>query len=300
MLGYAIEPFDKIPEAVWALKTSINDYLWKNSNPSDLIEISISTATERTTLYPCKAPRKILGTATSCIVGDVDVKSSAPRGTRVEVTSVAAKITGLRFELRELQEADFKNRELILLPATLDSLGGSEISELERLFMRYTHSYMEKSVSAKIQCGAIFLEIISRLDAYARGLGGISAQDKYISYYAQKAKSIIDMRYAERITLASVATELGITPGYLSSVFKKSLGESFSGALFEKRISEARRLVSESSLSGPEIAERTGLGDDSNLRRRFKQKFGTSIREYRSISREQTLYHEKPTREKCK
>lgn len=300
MLGYAIEKPNTIPEAVWALKTSLNDYSWKNSNSPDMIEISISTVTERTTLYPGKPPRKIHGTAVSCIVGDVEVSSFSPRGARIDVASIAAKIPELRFDLREFSEADFENLELILLPSTLDFLKESEISEFEKLFMRYTHSYMEKSASAKILCGAIFLDILYRLDSYARGGKRESARDKYVSYYAQKARSIIDMRYAERITLASVAEELGITPGYLSTVFKRCVGESFSEKLFEKRIAEAHRLACESALSVSEIAERTGLGDDSNLRRRFKQKFGISIREYRSIAKEQTLYHEKPTRDKCK
>ena len=155
---------------------------------------------------------------------------------------------------------------------------------------------MKKSAAAKILCGAIFIDIICRLNEYARGEERPIATDKYLSYYAQKAKSIIDMRYAEHITLSSGASELGITPGYLSTVFKKCLGDNFSQTLFEKRINEVKRLVCESSLSVSEIAERCGLGDDSNLRRRFKAYFGTSIREYRSISKEQTLYHEKPTR----
>ena len=104
------------------------------------------------------------------------------------------------------------------------------------------------------------------------------------------------MRYKERITLAGVARELGITAGYLSTIFKKTLGIGFSEKLFEKRISAAQTLVCTSKLSVSEIAERTGLGDESNLRRRFKEYTGTSIREYRNIASEQTLYHEKPIR----
>lgn len=292
MLGYVIKKPNTIPVAKWALKTSVSDYSWQNSNPPDMIELSISTAESRTSYYHGKPPRTIFGTAVSAIVGDVRVHSSSETGVLIEIASIAAKIDGLSYEFRELRDEDFAQRDRILIPAAIDFLSDREIAELEKLFNKFTHSYMEKGAAAQLLCGAVFLDILARLDSYARYPKSQEKRDKYISYYATKARAIIDMRYAERITLCSVASELGITSGYLSTIFKKTVGVSFSEGLFEKRISAARELVCNTALSVSEIAEATGLGDESNLRRRFKQYFGTSIREYRSVVKEQTLYHE--------
>lgn len=296
MLGYVIEKPTSIPEAVWALKTSLTDYSWQNSNPPDLIELSLSTTESRTVYYPKKPPISFSGTLLGVTVGNTPIKSESPPGVRIDIFSISARIAGIQYGLREFSPSDLQNPSLILLPTHLEFLSPQELSELEKLFMKYTHSYMKKSAAAQALCGAIFIEIIYLINEYARGKERSIAKDKYLSYYAQKAKSIIDMRFAEHITLSSVASELGITPGYLSTVFKKCLGDNFSQVLFEKRINEVKRLVCESSLSVSEVAERCGLGDDSNLRRRFKSHFGTSIREYRSITKEQTLYHEKPIR----
>jgi glycerol-3-phosphate dehydrogenase subunit C len=45
-----------------------------------------------------------------------------------------------------------------------------------------------------------------------------------------------------------------------------------------------------------EIAQAVGIPDESHLRRRFKEYFGTGIGAYRHIQKEQTLYHARPVR----
>jgi AraC-like DNA-binding protein len=60
---------------------------------------------------------------------------------------------------------------------------------------------------------------------------------------------------------------------------------------------KAEALVLEGSLSVSNIAQAVGFDDESHLRRRFKQYFGISMKEYRLVNKEQTLYHEKPQRQ---
>ena len=104
--------------------------------------------------------------------------------------------------------------------------------------------------------------------------------ERYANYYVQKVDSIIRHRYAQRLTLREIAGELDITPNYLSSLYKSARGVGFSQALSEFRLKQARDLLTTTSLSAAEVAEQTGLGDESTLRRRFKQYFGTGIRDY--------------------
>ena len=215
----------------------------------------------------------------------------------MEITSIAVRFSSLQAELRELTEEDLGNRGVLLLPMFFDALTERELSELSRLFHQYIQSYVEESAAAQLLCCAIVFEILSRLDRLARRRAA-HARKKYSNYYVRRADYLIESRYAERLTLASVAAELGITPAYFSALYKESAGVCFSERLSEVRLKKAEELLTSSPLSVSAIAEQVGLGDESNLRKRFKQYFGMNLREYRCVAREQTLYHEKPTRKK--
>ena len=82
----------------------------------------------------------------------------------------------------------------------------------------------------------------------------------------------------------------------MSAIYKSCTGVGFSDRLCELRMKGAAKLVLEDKLSLSKIAEAVGIEDESHLRRRFKQYFGISIREYRWVNKEQTLYHQKPQR----
>jgi two-component system response regulator YesN len=113
-----------------------------------------------------------------------------------------------------------------------------------------------------------------------------------------KAEAILRERYTQKLTLDVVAAELEITRSYLCAIFKRYTGCGFSERLTQLRLEKARELLLAGGLSAAEIAERTGLGDERNLRRRFKQYFGAGLGEYRHIVKEQTLYHKRPVRQK--
>jgi two-component system response regulator YesN len=89
---------------------------------------------------------------------------------------------------------------------------------------------------------------------------------------------------------------MGITPNYLSSIFKASKGISFSDRLLEIRMGKASELLKEGRLSLSELSEAVGYEDIGHFRRRFKQYFGISVKDYGCINKELTLYHAKPQR----
>lgn len=296
MLAYVLQKPEGLPATVWACKTTVDDYAWENHNGADMIEIGICTAAERTFLYE-GTPMTIRGTTLDCIVGDTPLSGSAAQGMPVEITSIAVRFPSLRAELRELSEEDLGNREVLLLPLFYDALSERELSELSRLFHQYIQSSLEESVAGEFLCSSILFELLSRLDRLARRRA-VQVRKKYSNYYVRRAEYLVESRFAERLTLASVAAELGITPAYFSALYKESTGVCFSERLSEVRLKKAEELLISSSLSVSAIAERVGLGDESNLRKRFKQYFGMNLREYRCAAREQTLYHEKPLRKK--
>lgn len=295
MLGYVMQKPTCLSETVWACKTVVDDYAWENRNKADMVEFSICTATERTVTFKDAPPTVFRGTTFSCVVGDFQVESAADTGIEVEISSIAVRFPTLSATRKELGEEDLQNFSVLLIPAILNDLSERETLELERLFNRYIHSYVDGGVAAQLLCNSIVLELLFRLDRLARR-AAVRKKERYSNYYVRKADAILHLRYAERLTLQSVAREMDITPGYLSALYKNAMGTCFSDQLSEIRVKKAEELLVSSNLSVPEIAERVGIGDESNLRKRFKQYFGMNLREYRCVAREQTLYHAKPRR----
>ena len=96
--------------------------------------------------------------------------------------------------------------------------------------------------------------------------------------------------------MKEVAEELAISPNYLSALFKSTTGVGFTERLLEIRMKKAAALLGEGKYSESEVATRVGYEETGHFRKRFKQYFGVSVRDYRCINQELTLYHEKPER----
>ncbi len=299
MYGYKLKKPNGQPSAVWACKTTVDNYSWVNKNKPNMIEFSLCKAKKRTLSIEGYEDIELHDHSFSCLVGDTHVSSFADDGVTVEISSVAVRFDSLEFEAKSFDLSDFEDTESLLLPHVSEGLSDGEYCELERLFHRFIHCYMEKSAASELECASIIFQLLSKIDSVARR-SERGERDKYINYYVAKADNIMLCRFNEKLTQISVAKELGITPAYLSSIYKSSMGIGFSDRLFEIRMKEAEKLVKDHVLTSSEIAVRVGFEDESHLRRRFKQYFGTSIREYRCIAKEQTLYHKKPERQKNK
>ncbi|MDD3278911.1 MAG: AraC family transcriptional regulator [Lachnospiraceae bacterium] len=91
--------------------------------------------------------------------------------------------------------------------------------------------------------------------------------------YYTKACSYIKKNYNRNINVTDAADELGISYAYLSKIFKSQSegGEKLLDYLNRIRIKEAKKLLSETSLSLTEIAEAVGYNNTQSLQRFFKK-----------------------------
>lgn len=97
----------------------------------------------------------------------------------------------------------------------------------------------------------------------------------------RKCLRSLDINYARQITLESAAQQIGLTPAYLSRIFKKETGCTFSQYLNQIRIAKAKDLLRYSHLSLSDIAQQTGYGDQSYFTRVFRRITGISPGNYR-------------------
>lgn len=77
------------------------------------------------------------------------------------------------------------------------------------------------------------------------------------------------------LNVSQIGQHFHITPAYLSSIYKKSTGESLLRALNETRIREAEKLLKEGA-SVVETAEKAGFRDSSTFIRAFKKATGAT------------------------
>lgn len=105
------------------------------------------------------------------------------------------------------------------------------------------------------------------------------------STYVDKALRYIQEHYAEDISLDLVAEKIGISPFYLSRLFRAERGENFVEYLTGVRMQTAVHLAKETRLSIREIAIRTGYGSPTYFCRVFKKYTGSTIGDLREQNR---------------
>ena len=107
--------------------------------------------------------------------------------------------------------------------------------------------------------------------------------------YIDHALRFINTHYAEKITVADVAKELGLSVSHLRNLFVAELGYSPQQALIDKRMSVAASLMqSDTAMSVQEIADACGYMDQGAFSRRFKRQMGISPTAYQKKLNEET------------
>lgn len=98
---------------------------------------------------------------------------------------------------------------------------------------------------------------------------------------AQKIKEYIDSNYSKDLSLASLSNILYLSPYYISHIFKNEIGNSPINYLIEKRIVEAKILLTNTDKSLSEIAGYIGYDNLSYFSTMFKKIVGMSPKQYR-------------------
>jgi Response regulator containing CheY-like receiver domain and AraC-type DNA-binding domain len=91
----------------------------------------------------------------------------------------------------------------------------------------------------------------------------------------------INQCYKEEISLGFLAEKYNLSIGYLSSLIKKELGQSFSEYISMKRMQDAKQLLMREDLSIDAVAEMVGYKDYFYFTKVFKNYTGVSPSKFR-------------------
>ena len=95
----------------------------------------------------------------------------------------------------------------------------------------------------------------------------------------------IDLHASEKLRLEDVADSLGYNRNYICHLFQKHIGQTYVQYLTQRRLENARRLLTDTALPIAEIALRCGFSDNTYFNRVFKRATNRTPAEYRRGAR---------------
>jgi YesN/AraC family two-component response regulator len=136
--------------------------------------------------------------------------------------------------------------------------------------------------AAMLDLAAHILRSLQELDAEETAA---TSQERRTSQYVHLVVQHLRTHHGADITLERLAAWVGLSPGYLTTLFRRELGRSVMAYVSEVRHREARSLLRNTDLSKPQVAELIGYIDPNYFSRVFKAREGYSPIQYRRLFR---------------
>lgn len=176
--------------------------------------------------------------------------------------------------MRELIDGD-----RLLIPK--DGMSILSLDWLEGYIKRIRACRVGERIAEETRAIATLLELFSRITrssmdavAYEKGAFPTSAVA-----YSEMAVAYIVKHYREKITVADIADELGLSQNYLHSIFKQVKGCTITDYLTSYRMGLARTYIERFGLKSYEAAHAVGIDDPAYFSRLFKKSYGISASE---------------------
>lgn len=125
-------------------------------------------------------------------------------------------------------------------------------------------------------------QIVEWLTVLRDGLCSLlnSKKKTYKAHVITNVQKYIQNHVTERLSLNDVAGVFGLSPSYLSILFKKNCGVGFSEYITQAKISKAKTLLLEEDLKVYEVADQLGFDSAFYFSKVFKKVEGVSPREF--------------------
>lgn len=126
-------------------------------------------------------------------------------------------------------------------------------------------------------------DIRENLKSLFRRLVAQPEQDATSGLLVKRATELIHEEYQNGLTLDELAARLYVSEEYLSTLFKKETGKTFTETIREVRILKVKDLLTTTTLKLNQIAELAGYSDPKYMSKVFKEEVGILPAEYRKI-----------------
>lgn len=184
------------------------------------------------------------------------------------------RVFTIEIPLRWLERLE---QDSIYLGCSSSFKGGS----ITRLSERIVSEFHRMDTAAGLIIEGLTLEIMAETARH-------SAQnvEKAIPHWLTQAKALVHARFAENLTLSKIASEVGVHPIHLASVFRKKYQCTVGDYIRELRIEYARREIARGKTPLAIIALEAGFANQGHFSSAFKRLTGYTPTAYRNFSRQ--------------
>ncbi len=161
----------------------------------------------------------------------------------------------------------------IRLPA-LVSASGAESRQIHSMIDEIIRENM-LNTGRELTCAGLFLQLLDLLACSGENAdtGGRHSDRQYV----EKAKQLIFEDLTGKISQRQIAQKLGITPGYLCTVFKRVEGMPLVQFVNRAKLDKIRALMQREHLKLYQAAELYGYSDPNYVSRLYQKYFHTHI-----------------------
>jgi AraC-like DNA-binding protein/mannose-6-phosphate isomerase-like protein (cupin superfamily) len=117
------------------------------------------------------------------------------------------------------------------------------------------------------------------------GGGAAGSSSEGASRYVEAVIRYVDVSHGQHLTLRQLASTIGLSPSYLTSLFRRYTGRSVMAHIADVRHREALSLLRTTDLAVVEIAQAVGYDDPHYFGRTFKAREGCGPGQYRRLLR---------------
>jgi len=120
--------------------------------------------------------------------------------------------------------------------------------------------------------------ILAAADAVVAALA--ERKQQFDHEFSERIVTFVNQNITHQLSLAYVADHVGVSPTYLSKIFKGLTGSNFNEYVTALRLEKAAQLLRERKLSVQEISLRVGYQSTHHFIRLFKEKHGMTPKQY--------------------
>ena len=268
---------------VYEILFTINEYITKNQNPPPLNTIDLSILPKQDSSYDLfvkdlnrMSMYRKLEERYAC---EDRLLSYIEKGDIVLAQKEFAKNFISHSEIIRTKDSIRNTKNLLLIANTLFRrsayIGGVPPIYLDELSGKWAIK-IEQTVS---------FEALNNLHSQMINSYCLLTKEHSLSKYSpivKQALMFINLNISSNLTVKNVAHEVGLSPDYLTRLFKKELGINIITYINRKRIYNSLELLKNTNLSIEEIGDLIGLSNTSYFYTIFKREIGVSPKQYRN------------------
>lgn len=268
---------------VYEILFTINEYITKNENPPHLNTVDLSILPKQDSSYDLFVKdlnrTSMYKKLEERYAGEDRLLSYITKGDIVLAQKEFAKNPISHSEIIRTKDS-LRNAKNLLLSANTLFRRAAYIGGVPPLYL----DELSEKWAIKIE-QALSLELLNSFPIQMINSYCLLTKEHSLSKYSpivKQALMFINLNISSNLTVKKVAFEVGLSPDYLTRLFKKELGVNIITYINRKRIDTSLELLKNVNLSIEEIGDLIGLSNTSYFYTIFKREIGVSPKQYRN------------------